>query len=111
MGAATTWRLCTRRASVLTSISGVGPSLGSVAPAAEWLADGCRGSGRLLQEVGVEGCDAVGGAGVYLPAEVAGDDLVFVGGDAVEGKRTFRIEPPPLLSIGPAKARIMASVP
>jgi hypothetical protein len=48
---------------------------------------------------------------VYLPAEVAGDDLVFVGGDAVEGKRTFRIEPPPLLSIGPAKARIMASVP
>ena len=35
---------------------------------------------------GVEGCDAASEAGLYLPAEVVGDDLVFACGDAVEGE-------------------------
>lgn len=42
--------------------------------------------GRLLREAGVDGCDAASEAGLYLPAEVVGDDLVFVCGDAVEGE-------------------------
>ena len=35
-------------------------------------------SSRLLREVGVEGRDAAGEAGLYLPAEAVSDDLVFV---------------------------------
>ena len=31
--------------------------------------DCCRGSGRLLREVGVEGCDAAGEAGLSLPGQ------------------------------------------
>src|SRR5262245_29311265 len=38
--------------------------------------DCCRGSGRLLREVGVEGCDAAGEAGLYLPGQTGNVTLV-----------------------------------
>jgi hypothetical protein len=44
------------------------------------------GSDRLLREVGAEGCNAVGEVGLYLSAEVVGDDLVFVCSHAAEGE-------------------------
>jgi hypothetical protein len=63
------------QASVLTSISGVGHRSGPVA--LRKVTDCCRGSGGLLREVGVEGRDAAGEAGLYLLAEAVSDDLVF----------------------------------